>query len=350
MSETPDIERVVCDFCGQDQTTRLETLPILTDLPLPMHRLGAMALDLGSQRIHFCKCHSCGLVYMNPRLTESAIARFYDTVYSTPVSNIGYEGDLNGRGAYLLSKAAPLINTFQPSMLDIGCGGGQFLKVAQDRGWKVAGSELSKVAAKSAGALLGVPIHVGDFRDMRPPSGSLDFVSLLEVIEHLRAPIDYLRDAVTLLKPRGILLIEIPNVASLEYSVARLLRQYYRGFIIEHLYYFTPTFIRRLLTDLGLEIVFMSSWTPSARYPNPLRDIWEIMHRSPRATASVDPASPTPGATLPVPPLKPVSFPQRVLRQVNNYMFDTVSKLSEGWKGSSWVVGNTLYVWARKRE
>src|SRR5690606_3919838 len=79
--DTPDLEQVVCDFCGSDRSRRLGSLPPPERLPSAMHRLGATTLNLAGKRLGFCQCQQCGLVYMNPRLTEAAIARFYDTVY-----------------------------------------------------------------------------------------------------------------------------------------------------------------------------------------------------------------------------------------------------------------------------
>jgi SAM-dependent methyltransferase len=212
---TPDLERVVCDYCGSAEATVLATLPPTAELPLPMHRLGAMSLKLNGERIQFCQCRSCGLVYMNPRLTEAAIARFYDTVYASGAST-AFESDQQNRKNYLLDVTASLLKTDQPHILDIGCGAGQFLRVAQQRGWQVSGSELSGVAAATASRILGVPIYHGDFRDMPLAAGSVDVVAMQSVVEHLRAPISFLNDSAALLKPGGVLMFNVPNVASWE--------------------------------------------------------------------------------------------------------------------------------------
>ncbi len=349
-----DLEYVVCDYCGTDRTRRLATLPPVGALPLPMHRLGASVLRLGKERIHFCQCQRCGLVYMNPRLTEAAIARFYDTVYGTQGASEGFESDQRARAVYLLDVATRLLADDpdgetalfagpRPQVLDIGCGAGQLLQEAQRRGWEVRGTELSQVAAQHASQLLGVPIHCGDFRELRLPAGSLDLVVMQAVVEHLRAPIDFLRDSAALLRPGGVLFFSVPNVASAEHRLARLLRQPWRGFIIEHLYYFTPAFLRRLADDLGLEIAFMSSWNPLSRWPNPWRDLRRAGQRAPAGESRSAPATP-------IPPFAGARDPlaKRALRQATNYLFDVVSKVSEGRRGGASTSGNVLFVWARK--
>lgn len=341
-----DLERVVCDYCGTDNARILATLPPVTALPSPMHRLGASALRLGEERIQFCQCRACGLVYMNPRPTEAAIARFYDRVYGTQGASEGFESEQGARVTYVLDVTARLL---QPStntplyLLDIGCGAGQLLLEAQRRGWRVLGTELSRVAAQRASDVLGVPIHCGDFRDLRLPAGSLDVVTMQAVVEHLRAPMDFLRDSAALLRPGGVLFFSVPNVASAEHRVARLLGQPWRGFIIEHLYYFTPAFLRRLAPDLGLEIAVMSSWNPLSRWPNPWRDLRQMRQRLPAAAPSGTAgtaAQPVASATI--------SPARRVARQINNYFLDTISKLSEGRRRGASSLGNTLFVWARR--
>jgi 2-polyprenyl-3-methyl-5-hydroxy-6-metoxy-1,4-benzoquinol methylase len=335
------LERVVCDYCGSDDSRVLDRLPPVNVLLNGAHRLGASALDIGEHCIEFVECRVCGLVYMNPRLTEAAIARFYDTVYSVPSAFPHLDGYTSGRVEYLLDTTARFVKANTPYLLDIGCGGGQFLQAAQARGWSVAGTEISSVAAERASDVLGAPVYVGDFRDAGFAPGSFDVVTMQSLVEHVRLPVDFLREGVALLKPGGVLMFNVPNVASWEYRVARLLGQRWRGFIIEHLYYFTPDFICRLLNDLGLELCLMSSWNPASRFPNPLRDIMHV--RQATRAPSVGEPSPT------VPPLAgpPPSFIGRVLRQANNYLLDTVSKLSEGRRTSRSLAGNDLFIWAQ---
>ncbi|NWG15072.1 MAG: class I SAM-dependent methyltransferase [Chloroflexi bacterium] len=337
--DSPDLETVVCDCCGGSRTLPLAVLPPVDELALPMHRLGAAALRFQTGAVRFCRCQDCGLVYMNPRLTENAVARFYDTVYAVKGAAPAFESDQARRTNLYLDRIAALLAVPQPHVLDIGCGAGQFLHLAQARGWTVSGSELSGVAAEKAGRLLGVPVYHGDFREMGFAPASLDVITLLSVLEHLRAPMDTLRDSAALLKPGGVLMFNVPNPDSWEYRLSRLTGQRWRGFIIEHLYYFTPAFLRRCLTELGLDIRVMSSWNPDSRLPNPLRDL-----RAARA------AAPAPATSVPmIPAARPVSLPRRLLRQANHYLLDAVSALSEGRQGGGSVSGNALFVWAQKR-
>lgn len=333
----PDLERIVCDVCGQDDARRLGTLPPPEALPWPMHRLGAAALALDGQALHLVECRNCGLVYMNPRLTERAVERFYDTVYAASAAEM-FESDQAGQVRYYLDALSRLVRVPQPHLLDIGCGAGQLLIQAQARGWRIDGAELSAYAAQHASRALGIPIHHGDFRAMGLRPGSLDAVTLIHVIEHVRAPVDFLRDAAALLKPGGVLMFDAPNVESAEARLARWLGQPWRGFIIEHLSYFRPALLRRLVRDLGLELLVIDGYLPDVPLPNPLRDLRAI-----RSSAGPTPSGAAPGSDLP--PLPPVSLPRRVLRQAGNYLFDAVAALTARRHDTS---ANAVFVWARR--
>lgn len=342
----PDFEHVVCDYCGADDTQVLGTLQPFDRLPFPMHRLGAAVLSPPAVPVQFVRCERCSFVYMTPRPTEPAIARFYDKVYAVPGATAPFESEQTERSRYLLDITAGYLDEDAPvSMLDIGCGAGQVLREAQARGWQVHGSELSSVAAQTASERLGVPVHHGDFREMGLTAGALRVVSMLEVMEHLRAPIDFVRDAAALLAPGGVLVIEVPNVHSLEYEVARRTGQMWRGFTIEHLYYFTPDLMRQLMADLGLTVLRLSSRHATTHYPNPLRDLYRML-KPPTPAPSSDQAPPPSDA---IPPLPPVSLPVRVLRQLNNYALDMVSAISQGPAAHPNPHGNTLYLWAKKK-
>lgn len=333
------LEHVVCDYCGSDNAVPLGHLPPKQSLTVPMHRIGASALGFDTQKINFVKCRQCGLVYMNPRMTDQAIQRFYDTVYATRGASTQFESHQQERANYILDTTETFLKISNPMLLDIGCGGGQLLKIAQQRGWDIAGSELSSVAAESASQALGIPIYRGDFRYMSPEK--YDVITMKSVVEHLREPMNYLQAAVDLLKPGGILFFNVPNFNSWERHFAQSTKQLWRGFIIEHLYYFTPSLIHRFADDLAVDVLQMNSWVNNLTYPNPLAPLFN------KPTARATPISSNQNTPPSIQP-QPVTLPQRILRYGNQLILDTIAAASNGYEGDAKCNGNALFVWLQK--
>lgn len=120
-----------------------------------------------------------------------------------------------------LAKVARLARKYASgarSLLDIGCGDGTFaaelrhLLGAQE----AVGVEVSSAAAEAANKH-GVAAQVVDIDKGNLPfeSASFDFIYCGEVIEHLYDP-DHLLDEIhRLLAPKGVAILDTPNLASL---------------------------------------------------------------------------------------------------------------------------------------
>lgn len=63
-------------------------------------------------------------------------------------------------------------------LLDVGCGDGAFLKLAQERGWEVSGTEHSSYAAKYVGEALGITVFCGELFAAGYPDNSFDVVTM----------------------------------------------------------------------------------------------------------------------------------------------------------------------------
>jgi SAM-dependent methyltransferase len=88
------------------------------------------------------------------------------------------------------------------------------------RGWDVYGVELSETSAAHAREVLGLPVFVGPLEQLPQPAGSFDVVILWHVLEHFSSPGEALRRCHELLRPGGLLVVAVPNFASLQARVA----------------------------------------------------------------------------------------------------------------------------------
>lgn len=132
-------------------------------------------------------------------------------------------------------------------LLDVGAATGVFVELAQGGGWQAEGIEISSAAVASARAK-GLPVSEAVIEDVQGEA-LYDAVTFLDVLEHVPRPKEALRAAHRLLRPGGILLINVPNAGSL---FARVMGKRWHAVIPpEHLSYFTQAALERLLTDTG---------------------------------------------------------------------------------------------------
>lgn len=202
------------------------------------------------------KCQQCQLVYTSPQLPEEALPLVYTEPYWTsPAPKTRGYADYRQEEPHYLKTFRGRYSLLEPHIcppgraLDIGCAAGYFLQVLAENGWEACGVEIS--SAITRGLDSSFPIHLGPLETAPWAAGSFDLVSLWDVIEHVRDPVGFLEQAVRLLRPDGILILETQNVES---WFARLLGprwHHYKHW--EHLVHFSPATLERLTTGVGLQ-------------------------------------------------------------------------------------------------
>jgi SAM-dependent methyltransferase len=98
-------------------------------------------------------------------------------------------------------------------LLDVGCGQGEFLRIARGLGFEAIGLDLDATAA-ARGRALGLEILVGTLDGAALEPGSFDHVTMSHVVEHLHDPVGALRRVRALLRPGGRVWIQTPNVGA----------------------------------------------------------------------------------------------------------------------------------------
>ena len=241
----------------------------------------------------FSTCPACGIAWLDPQPVAEDIPRLYASRYYThgptartrfdrirektrhwALRRMGY-GVEPEKGVFprILShlrsnaRAAALDVMDLPasevgSLLDVGCGNGEFLLRMRSLGWNVSGMDPDPVAA-SHGRSEGLQVFCGTISDV-PETICYDAITLSHVIEHAPDPVELLRECRKRLCPdTGRLVVTTPNINSLGH---RWFRKYWRGLETpRHLNLFSPDGFSQCAVRAGLRVVTLTTEARMAR-------------------------------------------------------------------------------------
>jgi SAM-dependent methyltransferase len=143
-------------------------------------------------------------------------------------------------------------------LLDFACGAGFFLELAQQRGWEGHGTEVGEWAKQLADARGVKNLHIGQLQELGFENNYFDVVHAAQVFEHLPTPKYELQEIRRILKPGGLLYIDVPNYRTLPILAGR------DDFMLneppQHVNYFTPRSLRRLADAGGFTDIRITSW------------------------------------------------------------------------------------------
>jgi len=154
---------------------------------------------------------------------------------------------------------------FHPgSVLDVGAGIGQFLKLAEQHYAPTTGTEVSTAAIDLARQRYGVELREGELLKINFGGGTFDNITMFHVLEHVPSPRLLLEKAYELLTPGGYLYIAVPNDVPAAYkrreplptpSSLGLSKIRLDGTISEiHLSHFRAEVLREALINCGFSV------------------------------------------------------------------------------------------------
>ena len=156
----------------------------------------------------------CGLVWSDPFPHDPRC--FYESDY-----RISYKGTYSPRPKHILRAGHVALSRYRRIQgllsarrvaIDVGTGGGEFAYLLQTLGHDVQGIEPNKGYAEYSIREYGLKVQSGFIQDAVFPNNTFDVITLWHVLEHTEDPYAVLAKLHALLKPEGVLVIEVPNV------------------------------------------------------------------------------------------------------------------------------------------
>jgi SAM-dependent methyltransferase len=202
------------------------------------------------------RCGECGLMRLDPPPPPEKLARFYpDAYWFSPDQTAAGRLEEAYRRLVLRDHVrfvdrALRSTRAQGPLLDVGCGGGLFLRLMRARGFRAIGLDFSAQAAAVAWRQ-GAPAVCAMLERAPFRPASLAGLTMFHVLEHLYDPRAYLLTARELLASDGRLVVQVPNAACWQF---RFLGRAWNGMDVpRHLFDFRSRDLERLLESCGFQ-------------------------------------------------------------------------------------------------
>jgi 2-polyprenyl-3-methyl-5-hydroxy-6-metoxy-1,4-benzoquinol methylase len=194
-------------------------------------------------------CTQCGLVWSDPFPHDPR--RFYETDY-----RLEYKHAYAPKAKHILRAGGVALERYRKikhllkdrlTVLDVGTGGGEFAYLIKSLGHDLHGIEPNKGYAEYSVAEYALNLEIGFIQDSAFSPESFDVITIWHVLEHTEDPYLVLQTLQKLLKPQGVLVVEVPSIEANCQSPKSTFHE-------AHLYNFNLATLSKLGKKAGLEI------------------------------------------------------------------------------------------------
>ena len=152
---------------------------------------------------------------------------------------------------YTLKQKILLLDSFKTetkTVLDLGAGTGDFLKICKKNNWEVLGIEPSLEARENA-AKKG--IHLKE-NILEVTNQKFDVITLWHVLEHVENLKSTIKILKGLLQPNGRIIVAVPNYKSYD---AFFYKEHWAAFDVpRHLWHFSQSTIHKLFSEIEMTV------------------------------------------------------------------------------------------------
>ncbi|MDI6804613.1 MAG: class I SAM-dependent methyltransferase [Bacteroidota bacterium] len=256
-----NILKFKCGICG-------------SELGAPIFMANDRNFNTTDRVFKIIECNTCGVGQTLPLPDFAELNQYYPHIYYPrgSASEKYYRKHIERFQIDKLKKIQAYSQTGK--LLDIGCGVGYFIRTALNRGYTAEGVEFSEVAAAIGREQWNLQIVSGDFLSNQFVPESFDIVTLWQVLEHLRQPREVLLKVHSLLKPGGLLVIAVPNFASIQAKLFR--NRWYHLDVPRHLFHYSPESLVKILDTYNFHVDKIDHHSAEHNYAGILGSIMRI--------------------------------------------------------------------------
>jgi len=222
--------------------------------------------DIDRHSLYFpvALCRECGLVHANPvareddymELYTKHYRRLYGGISGMPSMNVlKTKKNKNTLQAKKLLENEALRSKIGGTLLDVGCGGGNFTWAWQDLGFKATGIDLNGEYQDIARDVVGLDLHTSTLKDFTE-NRKFDVIFYNHVFEHIWDPNTEFQLAIKALNPGGILVIVVPGLRTAESKYWGDLRDHIQ---FAHISFFTKETLAAMAVKNGFDALYVDS-------------------------------------------------------------------------------------------
>lgn len=193
------------------------------------------------------RCVDCSMVFVENMPSKNNIAKYYGSEYYA-------QNTISNRIMNKIIMASRLNKIPKGnirSILDYGCGNGDFLLKMKQNGLGISGVEFSKDGRDICSKKLNAKIF--DENEFYELKDKFDVVTLWHVLEHIYEPNEVLAKIRKILKEDGALIISVPNIDSLQFKIFG--KNTFHLDIPRHFVHYSPKTLRMLLEKNGFNVI-----------------------------------------------------------------------------------------------
>jgi SAM-dependent methyltransferase len=203
-------------------------------------------------------CNACGFRYTNPRPNQESIGSYYESeaYVSHTDTREGfvhriYHAVKSITLAQKLRLIGRLVGKRKKTVLDWGCGTGDFVSLCKQNGWEAVGMEPDEKARKRASEKSSAMFY-GKGEEVASQNFVFEVITLWHVLEHVDSLSEHFALLSKLLSDSGTLILALPNSNSHD---ATHYGPFWAAYDVpRHLYHFRPSDVTKIALSHGFVV------------------------------------------------------------------------------------------------